>query len=431
MDGTQVVLVAAIVAPLAGFVPLLVLAGDGERWARRGALVATVLWATLLLSGDRPELGALHPDQLALAAGAGTALLAAACSSAGRAPWAGAAGTAMSVGLVMTKGVALDPGALVLGVMAAALVVAAGSGARPAETVAVAVAGAMLAAGVHAGTGSAGIGLFAVGAAALVVVAGSATGPLVVVLAVALGAGLRWLPVLEKPDRLAWVGVVLACAAATTAVAPLVHRRLRAVPAAVPIGLWSLAAATGVAGTRTAAGLLAAAAVLTCVLALRAAAMTALPGAALVGAALIDASGGRAAVVAVAGVVTLAAVVAAAAGDASPDAPPIAEVAVPAALIGLWLVALPSAWRWARPGDLEAYEQGVAIAAATGAAAFVVAVATGGRSPVLPQPSAAVAALEVPPHRTRMTVLAVVGALAIVAFALVRSSGLMAALVAT
>jgi hypothetical protein len=159
--------------------------------------------------------------------------------------------------------------------------------------------------------------------------------------------------------------------------------------------------------------------------------MTALPGAALVGAGLIDAGGWRAAVVAVAAVATVATLVAAVTGEESRDAMPLEEVAIPAALVGLWLIAVPSAWRWARPGDLDAYEQGVAIALATGAAAMVVALASGARPPALPRPAAPPAPLTEPPHRTRITVLAVVGALAIVAFALVRSSGFMVALVAT
>jgi hypothetical protein len=130
-------------------------------------------------------------------------------------------------------------------------------------------------------------------------------------------------------------------------------------------------------------------------------------------------------------VATVATLVAAVTGEEGRDAMPLEEVAIPAALVGLWLIAVPSAWRWARPGDLDAYEQGVAIAVATGAAAMVVSLAAGARPPALPRPAAPPSPLTEPPHRTRITVLAVVGALAIVAFALVRSSGFMVALVAT
>jgi hypothetical protein len=425
----EVAMVVALVLPLAGLVPVLVLAGDATQWARIGAILSAALWVVILVAGHRPEVGALRPDQLAAAAAAGAALVAAAVAG----PWSGAAATAVALGLVATKGSSLDPGALV-SAMAAAVVLAAaaprstGERTDPVRTSLAAISIVALAAGVHVGATSTGLLLVSVGAALVVAVAGFSVGPVAVVLAGGLAAGLRWLPVLDQADHRAWAGTGLALAAAVAAVLPFAVRRLATLGPAVPLALWSLAAATDVGGTRPAAGLLAVAAVLSVVLGGQASALFALPGAAVLAHALTDAGGGREAVVAVAAVVTLGALATSrptvVSGVASVrDAVVRNPVAVPAIAAGLWLVLMPSAWRWARPGDVAAYEEGVAVAVAAAVAVCALLLAAGAPPPDIRGLFGRQEPLPATTPRCRVAGIVVAAALAIVAAALVRSSG--------
>jgi hypothetical protein len=84
---------------------------------------------------------------------------------------------------------------------------------------------------------------------------------------------------------------------------------------------------------------------------------------------------------------------------------------------------MPSAWRWARPGDVSAYEEGVAVAVAAAVAVGSLLLGAGAPPRAIlglfghqePRPATA--------PRGRVAGIVVAAALAIVAAALVRSSG--------
>src|SRR5688500_10093306 len=73
----ETLMVIAIVAPLAAIVVTRAVARrDDERWFAVGAAVGAAAWMLLLLAGEHPIVGRLAIDDLGLAAGAGTCLLA-------------------------------------------------------------------------------------------------------------------------------------------------------------------------------------------------------------------------------------------------------------------------------------------------------------------------------------------------------------------
>jgi hypothetical protein len=96
---------------------------------------------------------------------------------------------------------------------------------------------------------------------------------------------------------------------------------------------------------------------------------------------------------------------------------------VPAIAAGLWLVLMPSAWRWARPGDVAAYEEGVAVAVAAAVAVGALLLAAGAPAPDILGLFGHQERLPATTPRGRVAGIVVAAALAIVAAALVRSSG--------
>lgn len=262
---------------------------------------------------------------------------------------------------------------------------------------------------------SVGLGIAAVGSSAR---PARAT---VVVLPAVLVVGLRTLPsVLDISVRSRnTAAIALAATGLAVIVLPLLRPRLRPADAAPAVASLALAAALGpVPGVAGAAGLLGAGSVLAAALPAGFAGLAAVPGAVAFGDALVD---GRGVTAAVLGLLTAGAAVLLLGQRTRVARPGTAQLV--AVGLTIWLLVRPTSWTWAEPPGFSHYTDGVALAAAAGLIAALVAVATGhGRLPALPEPVAPETAH--PARRDRSAPLAVTVALGCVAGALVRSGGL-------
>lgn len=352
--GWDLLAVVALAAPLLGaLVPRLVLVDRDAPAPRWGALVGAGTWIWMLAAGARPTLGAFDPEPAAIAALAGTALVAAALAGSGSgerarpaavlaAPVATVVG--LLVGLVDGPGRSTSPGATAGVVTVAAVVAAAG----------------------------------AIGAA-------RRRPPLVPLLALVVPAALlvvlrggRALPEGDLDGTLALVGPGAAVAAAALAWAP--PRWSTARPAAGPLVV-AAAAVAPIGAARGGAGLLAAAVVLAVAVPSWWALVALGPGLAVVLAAAADVpttgDPGVTHPVWAAGLALAVAGVVAGAETRPPTAQRAIEVRVATAALVGWLVLLPGRWPWAgAPAEaLVPWERAAAVGAAAVAGAAVLGAA--------------------------------------------------------
>jgi hypothetical protein len=346
--------VLALAAPLLGaLVPRLVPMPRAAVAALWGALVAVATWTWMLVAGAGPALGAFDPEPAAIAALAGTALVAAALAGAGR-------GDRSRPAAVLAA-----PVATVLGLLVG-LVDGPGRSTSPGATAGVATIAVVVAA---AG---------AIGAA-------RRRPPLVPLLALLVPAALlvvlragRALPAGDLDGVLGLVGAGSAVVAAALAWVPPRWAATR--PAAGTL-LVAAAALAPIEAARGGAGLLAAAVVLAVVVPSWWALVALGPGLAVVLAAAADVpvigDPGAAHPVWAAGLALAAAGVVAGAETDRPAARGAVEVQVATAALVGWLVLGPSRWRWAGvPAEaLVPWERAAAVGAAAVAGAAVLGAA--------------------------------------------------------
>ncbi len=364
---TNVLLVIALVAPLAAAAIAFAIELPMVTSVRAGALAGASIAGGLLAAGAHPVAGSLQPDPLALAAMAGAFLVLAVVADPRDAPLGALAGTAATVGVIAASHGSPSASGAVLGALAAlAFASAGGSGWN--ATIA---AGGLTVVALGAATdGRTALAVVAVGCAiAVVSVSPHSTAVAAVALPAILVAGLRALPAVDsvaiEPRRTA--AVVLAGVALAAAAVPWVVRRVPDLGVAPSLAALSLAAAaSGVPGSLPTAAPLGAAAVLALALPAPIRMVPALPGIALFGDALLAARGRTALAV---GVLCGIAVVLAAAPRRRATRPAVGQFAATA--VGGWLVLRPSSFAWAGPLDAHSFEIAIADAAAGGLVVLV------------------------------------------------------------
>jgi hypothetical protein len=424
----NVVMVVALVAPVAAFMTALLVVAEPEEWGRVGCGIAAAAWAVVLVAGQHPHIGRLAPDDIAMAASIGVALLGFRAFGASAAP-VSVLTAALAFGQVGSPSTV----APLLGIAAAAALVAIAGYNHPRATAAVATGVVVAAIGVHAG-GRGGAALVLV-ACAVIVVAGteSPRSPLVVVVPVALTEALRVGPAVASSSAGRWVAVAFALAGLLTVAAPAISERAPAFPFVTAIALWTLVAAAGpYAGALDAARPLAAATVLVLMLGGPLALLATLPGAVVLVDAIAGGSGiGRFALAACAfGAFALAGSEIVhehspeRSGAPRPRPEPLDAVAI---ALSAWLVLRPTAWSWLRLTGLRAYTQGVALATASGllagVALFILGATWQGPVPVRLMLDCGTSPPSAPAQVRRVTAVAA-GAMGIVAALLVRSARL-------
>jgi hypothetical protein len=388
-------LVLAVVAPVAGAVAGTVVPARAIVALRIAALVAAASWFALLVDGGLVSAGRLHSIPLIAAAGCGAALVAAAvdASTLARPAWAGVALAAASVALAAGRTGTDGAGAVAaLAVAVAAAAIAGRPSVRVSGTAGVGLV--VAAAGVvalrsaanswqlpltDATTSHRSVGVLIVAGAVLLVLAGCqrTRGPAAVLVPAGAFVAAQAAPIVHRADGLAPLAVGLGLLAAATALAarggrPLVHR-----PAAA-LTVFALAALIAPGATRGPGLLLAAAGTLALALEAPAAAAFGVPGGVALAIALATRGGVTSFVVGVlAGFVALALAGAAAREGAVPR-PPIWTA--PVLVLGAWLLVAPGTWGWVGPVSLQAYDVGAARALA-GAALCVVTLVLLGRDP--------------------------------------------------
>jgi hypothetical protein len=348
----------AVVAPLAGLLAPLA-GGSGRRLVTRtgrwGALAAVAVWVVLLAADAAPALAGFAPDRLAMAAAAGTALLAAVVTidppAGGRLDLTGALAPPVAAVLGLVVGV-IDPPTDIGRATATVLVVA--GGALAAVAVAVAVGGKRVGGGLP-------LAVVAVAPALLLALRGAdaaadpmaGVGLLLLAAAVATAVGAA-----RKPGSHA--GPVAAASLLVVAVA------LGPVPAVRPwaalLAGGTVLLATGI-GRWTAAALVPGAVAVAVATADVPAAGQPLPAAHVVFAAGLAATVGAL-------VVALRPTDALAADEPSPIA---VEAKLAVAALTAWVVVAPGSWRWAvaNAAELHAWDRAGAVAVAAAAIAAV------------------------------------------------------------
>jgi hypothetical protein len=357
----NVLLVVATVAPLGCLGRAVVLIGAPARWRQVSCAIAAVAWMVLLVSGVHPAAGALAPDDLALAAAAGVALLATVLHDDGSSPLVGLAVAALTAGMAATTTTELFAG------LAAAAVALSAARARPAIMIVAVAAGiALLALGTRIG-GSGGARLVVVTAAVVgaVAVGTQLRSSIALLTPVAFVFGLRAAPLVPS------IGMAIAFSAVG---ALLVAQRVRPLPPAVALVAWTMAAAVAPIGAAPAARALAAATVLVLATGGPAAVIAAVPGAVVLAHALAATTHWERGPLALAAAITIAGV---SRGPTTATAGRLRLAdALPLALAA-WLVVRPTSWTWLRVTDLDAYIDGITIAVAVGMAATVATAAAG------------------------------------------------------
>jgi hypothetical protein len=367
----EAVLVGAIAAPLAAIVITRAIARrDDRRWFVVGSAVGAAGWLLLLLAGEHPTLGRLAADDFALAAGAGTCILAIGISASENLPLVAAAVSAVTAGVAVGTAAGPSTVAPLIGVaLAAGLLVA-----RPGPhvvTASVFAAGLVLA-GVGLHTGDHRGAVLVLAGVTAIAVAGALVprDALVVLVPAALVLGLRVAPALDAGSVSRWTAVGLGVAGVALAAV----RRPWWCAALIP---WTLAAGAGaLPGTAGAGPALAAGAVLALALGGQAAVLAAVPGAALFTYALVDGDGWvRPALAVLLGATVVGLSMAQSASDGEAQAWRWID-SVPA-VAGAWLVLRPTSWTFLRVDDLSAYVEGTAFAIAAGLIGGVAAIASG------------------------------------------------------
>jgi hypothetical protein len=325
----DVLFVVVLLAPIAGLVFAFVVAATGNvaRWTIVGCAVSVLGAVVLLIAGQHPDIGRLAPDDLALAAAAGTALLAMRSRSS-----------------------------------------------RPFQGVLVTAGSIFAAAGIPETVHGDRVAFALVALSAAVAVAGAWPWPrreASLVVPAALVLGLRAAPRLDGTAS----GRVLAVGLAVVAAGLAIGLASRWQAALVP---WALVAALGpVAAIAPASRALAAGAVLVLMLDQQLAALALLPGATAVAYALADGHGWARAALALMLLTTAAGVARGSEQRLVVDRRPAEVIAT---CLGVWLVVRPDSWGWLHLGDLTSYTEGATFALATGL--IVTLFGTLGRPPV-------------------------------------------------
>jgi len=367
----EVLMVVAIVAPLAAILVTRAIARRADqRWFVVGSAVGAGAWLVLLVAAQQPTVGRLAADDLALAAGAGTCILALGLAASTNLPAVAAGVSALTAAVAVGTESGPSTVAPLLGVALAGVFLVSRPGAQLVRAGAFAVGVALAGLGLHSGDHRGAV-LVLVGAAAIAVAGAVVPRDVwVVVVPAALVLGLRVAPALDGASISRWCAVGFGAAG----VALAVMRRPWWCAALVP---WTFAAAAGaLPGTAGAGRALAAGAVLALALGGQLAVVAAVPGAALFTYALVEGDGWVRPV--------LAALLAAAAVSVSVAQPPRPEGevewrwldAIPA-LAGAWLVLRPTSWTFLHVDDLSTYVEGTAFAIVAGVIGGVATVVSG------------------------------------------------------
>ena len=360
---------AAIVVPSAVALP-----ADDRQWTILGCSASAVGAFVLLVAGQHPHVSRLAPDDLALAAAGATAALALSVRPAAQSAALAAATTVALCGVVAgAPGRPSSVGPLLAVAGASALL---GSTRQTAGVLQLATGAGVITAGagVHAG-GRGGAGAVIIGVALMVIASTAAHRDATAVLVPsALVLSLRVAPVLAGTANARWLAVALAGAAAVIALTPVPVIDRVSGPAAV-LALWVLVAAVEpVPGTASAARVLGAATIFVLVLGGPLAMLSALPGVAMAVAAVADGGGW---VRAVLGALLAVSIAGAMRCTPAAAATRIRGVDAVAIVLAVWLVVRPTAWTWARVGDVVAYSDGTVLALAAGSIAAVALAARG------------------------------------------------------
>jgi hypothetical protein len=398
VNAAPAVLLAALLAPLAGLVPAFGprdLPGAG-RWLHAGLAASLLAWLALLVLGWPARLGALAPDRLGLAAGAALALVALAAGRPRSPAWGAVVGPAVTlVATCACLTIDGDPSvAAVMAALAGVVVVVAVVQGRPTWAEAVAAAGIALVAvairvleGTEATSGP--LAVLVLGCATLVAVgAAGRHAPAVLLVPGAVLVGLRIVLPAGSIDGLAVAALVVAAVAAgVTAFAPVARRMAAAVRSSSPASVLAVSALAAAllpfTDAEVAAVLLAEAAVLATVLPPGLAPLAALPGTAVVVAGL-----GEDGTVAISAALLALAIgvalgrAAAERGWSLDDRPVPAWPHATGLAVAGWLVVVPESWSLTGPPvglAVERYQEGILVAVAAGLIAVVAALAVAAR----------------------------------------------------
>jgi hypothetical protein len=427
-------LVVILLAPLGAVVLAMAAAvpDDDHRWTSGACGVAAAGALALLLAGQRPHVNRLAPDDLALAAATGTALLALALDRRSRTPVVAATVTLVVCGVA--AGAPGNPSTVgpILAIAAAVLLLAVSRESTRLGTGVLCAGVLAAAAGTRAG-GHSGVTAVVLGAAAVGVVASIAPRRSTTLLApIALVVGLHAGSHLAGTSNARWLAVVLGLAgAALVAVPRFVSRFAWASPVAALVP-WTLAAAVGpLSGASFAARPLAAGVVIALALGGPLALLASLPGAAMLAYAIADGQGWARPALAALLIATVFGVTAVARAETVTRVKVRAVDAI-VMLAGAWFVARPTAWTFARVEGLRAYTDGAALAVAAALITGVAVAASGyalaveAATPWLLVEAEPAAPNEgsLPPSRVEVIAIAAAALTGLVVVALVRSARL-------
>ncbi|MEY2449366.1 MAG: hypothetical protein QOH79_2842, partial [Acidimicrobiaceae bacterium] len=220
-------LVAALLAPLAAVVLAVAVAlpNADRRWTTGGCALAAAGSVVLLVAGQHPRVSRLAPDDLALSAAAGAALLAVGVRASARTPVVAAMVTVVLCGIA--SGVPGQPSAVgpVLAVAASVVLLTLTRDAGRLTIAALSIGVVVAAAGVRSG-GDRGAAAVIVGATLVAIAASvSPRRPVTVILPLALLLGLHAAPQLTGTSSARWLAVALGVAGAALALVPRIVPR--------------------------------------------------------------------------------------------------------------------------------------------------------------------------------------------------------------
>ena len=367
----EVVLVVSVLAPAAAVALAVGLAlPDHQRRIPVAGCALTVSGAGLLLvTGQHPNVARLAPDDLALAAIVGVALLAISRRTDDHTPLVAVMVTVASLGV--SAGAPAQPSTVgpLLAIAGVIVLLAVSRGVRVLGVAAVAACSVVAAIGVqHGGTGGATAVVLSM--CVLAVAASVPRRAIAVLVPVALVLALRVAPTIASQSSARVTAVVLGVVAVVAAAASATGERWSLPARCAALAPWALIAAIApVPGTAGAARALAAAAVLALLLGGPLASLVALPGAAVLVYAVADGDGWVRIVLAALVALTLAGLLR---PDVSPTGRRLRPIDAVGGALGLWLVVRPSAWTWVHISDVSSYEEGTAVAVAVGLVVGVV-----------------------------------------------------------
>ena len=375
----EIVLVVTVLAPIAAVVLAVALAlpDDERRLPMAGCAVAVAGAAVLLVGGQHPSVARMAPDDLALAAIVGLALLAISRPSDEHTPLVAAMVTVASVGV--SVGMAARPSTIgpLLAIAGVLVLLALTRGVHALGMAIAAVCSVVAAVGVHNG-GTGGATAVLLSMSALAAMSSVPRRAVSILVPVALVLALRVAPELAGRSSARPTAVVLGVMAVAAAAVSLTGRRWSVPARCAALVPWALVAAIEpVPGAASASRALVAAAVLAVLLGGPLASVAALPGAAVLVYAIADGGGWVRPVLALLVALTLAGLLR---PDVSPTGTRIRPVDAVGAALGLWFIVRPTAWTWVHISDVSAYEEGTAVAVAV---ALLVGVGLAGRGAAL------------------------------------------------